>query len=104
MASKTLDEIRKTEAESVNRQKMAKNSAEQAIKKANANAEQMLKSAQDEAKAKAMQMREETVGECEKQFADNLLEADKLCDSLVATANGNRDKVIDMVIETIISG
>ena len=104
MASKTLDEIRRAEAEAINRQKMAQNSAEQALKKAKADAEQTLQSAEQNANGQAAQMREATVAECDRLYSDNLREADALCEALAATADNNRNKVIDLVIDSVTQG
>jgi len=104
MASKTLDEIRRAEAEAINRQKMAQNSAEQALKKAKADAEQTVQSAEQKANEQGADMRAATLAECDALYSDNLHEAENLCSALVASADKNRDKVIDLVIDSVTQG
>lgn len=104
MASKTLDEIRRAEAEAINRQKMAQNSAEQALKKAKADAEAAQQKAVADAKMQAQQLRDAAVAECDAFFDENLKAAQGLCDGLAATADKNREKVVALVIDQITNG
>ncbi len=104
MASKTFDEIRRAEAESVNRQRMAQNSADQALKKAHDQAAAIQQEAASSAKAEAQQMRDSVIAECDALLAENQRAAEVLCAELTATADQNRDKVIAMVIDTITDG